>query len=254
MEKIEALLEFLKENEDEDLVLEDIEESTYDDNIFEVNPRMTRYGSSPTEVIENANRVRYVLDLVLGHVMDTSEIKSYDVTEKLYKTVDHALKVLLWPKDGAPDDLYPILYKKLTGKDDPPVVPEGKHDNDRAKVYQDIVNFLYHVYCDGRYSEVCAQAFDGEEVDEYREAVPTCDGEYMVLTEDEADALFEESIENYIDEFIDSNDSIPDTFKFYFDREAFKRDTEINSDRGTELGRYDGIEHYYDDYLIYRTN
>ena len=79
--------------------------------------------------------------------------------------------------------------------------------------------------------------------------------EYLVLTEDEADAAFDEALENILDDVI-----LPDldeALQCYFDRDAWKRDTQYDG-RGHHLNHYDGEE--YEEvvngtsYYIYRVN
>lgn len=61
--------------------------------------------------------------------------------------------------------------------------------------------------------------------------------DYMVLTDDEADEKWDESLENYIDECLE----IPESMVRYFDREAWKYDARIDG-RGHSLSGYDGEE------------
>ena len=79
--------------------------------------------------------------------------------------------------------------------------------------------------------------------------------EYLVVNDDEADELWDEDLDNYIDECLE----IPDSIRNYFDRDAWKRDAKMDG-RGHSLSRYDGEEHdvtvEYDEesltYYIYR--
>jgi len=73
--------------------------------------------------------------------------------------------------------------------------------------------------------------------------------EYQVLTDDEADILWDEYLENYIDECLE----IPEHLEFYFDREAWKSDAKMDG-RGHSLSGYDGCEHESGEFFIYRTN
>jgi len=74
--------------------------------------------------------------------------------------------------------------------------------------------------------------------------------DYMVLTDDEADTLWDEYLENYIDDCLE----IPEHMENYFDREAWKRDVR----RGHSLSSYDGEENCQNDsetsetFYIYR--
>ncbi len=80
-------------------------------------------------------------------------------------------------------------------------------------------------------------------------------GEWMVLTDSEAEERWNESLENYIDECI--LPECPEPVRSYFDREAWKRDARHDG-RGHSLSGYDGEE--WDEtidgvtYYIYRTN
>jgi predicted GTPase len=56
--------------------------------------------------------------------------------------------------------------------------------------------------------------------------------EYLVLTDDEADAKWDEELENYIDECILSE--LPEKYQPYFDRESWKRDAKFDG-RGHSL-------------------
>lgn len=81
------------------------------------------------------------------------------------------------------------------------------------------------------------------------------EGEYRILTEDEADEAWEESLDNYIEECI--LPEIPKTYHFYFDEKAWKRDARMDG-RGHALNSYDGTEYEikFNDayYFIYREN
>lgn len=73
----------------------------------------------------------------------------------------------------------------------------NKHDNETAHAYQYIVNALYHIRKgDTDYAKLLGQAFDGEAIEEYRKESATDDGEYMVLTDTEADAKVAEYIKD----------------------------------------------------------
>ena len=79
--------------------------------------------------------------------------------------------------------------------------------------------------------------------------------DYKVLTDSEADALWDDYLESYIDDII--LPEMPETFRYYFDNDAWKRDARMDG-RGHSLNPYDGSEEYEEvngeDYYIYRTN
>jgi len=76
-------------------------------------------------------------------------------------------------------------------------------------------------------------------------------GEYLVVEDDEADRIWDEYMENYIEECV--LDQLPDNLRGYFDNEAFKRDA-AHDGRGHTLASYDGHENFEGDFYIYRTN
>lgn len=74
---------------------------------------------------------------------------------------------------------------------------------------------------------------------------------YLVVTDVEADDLWDKDLDNYIDDCLE----IPAQIEPYFDRDAWKRDAKMDG-RGHSLGRYDGNEHFAkgvdETYFIYR--
>ena len=72
--------------------------------------------------------------------------------------------------------------------------------------------------------------------------------EYLVLTEDEREDRWNESLENYLDEGCVEGSDSP-----YFDREAWKDDARMDS-AGISLASYDGNEGEVDDFYIYRVS
>lgn len=92
---------------------------------------------------------------------------------------------------------------------------------------------------------------------------PTGAREYLVVTDSEADDLWDLDLENYIDDCILYE--LPEQYRSYFDRERWKADARIDG-RGHSLNRYDGSEDYVDlvdwtsiekvsiTYFIYRQN
>ena len=75
--------------------------------------------------------------------------------------------------------------------------------------------------------------------------------EYMVLTDNEADVAWEESLDSYLEEYVISE--LHESMVHYFDREAWKRDARFDG-RGHSLNHYDGTEEEQDGNYIYRTN
>lgn len=79
--------------------------------------------------------------------------------------------------------------------------------------------------------------------------------DYLVLTDDEADVRWEDSIYNYIDECV--LPEIPKGYRYYFDTDKLADDCRYDG-RGHSLASYDGEEHCHTfndcDYYIYRIN
>lgn len=79
--------------------------------------------------------------------------------------------------------------------------------------------------------------------------------EYLVLTDDEADNLLEDSLDNYLEEII--YPELQGNLKNYFDDEAWKNDARYDG-RGHSLSGYDGNENEEEvneeTFYIYRQN
>ncbi len=81
-------------------------------------------------------------------------------------------------------------------------------------------------------------------------------GEYLVLTDSEADDMADQQLESYIDECVLTE--IPAAYQSYFNREVWKRDALISDGRGHFISGYDGEEHEVqidgEWFYIYRVN
>lgn len=79
--------------------------------------------------------------------------------------------------------------------------------------------------------------------------------EWLVVTDSEADELWNEDLDHYIDDCI--LPEVPEHFRSYFDDEKWKSDARMDG-RGHSLNRYDGNEYEEDvndtTYYIYRQN
>lgn len=96
---------------------------------------------------------------------------------------------------------------------------------------------------------------DGASYDDSRHTVEVGSKEWLVVTDDEADELWDQDLENYLDECV--LHEMPEMAQRYFDREAWKRDARIDG-RAHSLNRYDGNEEWEEingtTYYIYRQN
>lgn len=101
-------------------------------------------------------------------------------------------------------------------------------------------------------AEFGADALDAEEAG-YDDCVfESGAGEYLVLTEDERDARWDECLDSYLDDGCVEGADSP-----YFDRERWKRDARMDG-AGHALSSYDGSEEEHNGFgewfYIYRTN
>ncbi|QOI68922.1 hypothetical protein Lederberg_29 [Pelagibacter phage Lederberg EXVC029P] len=79
--------------------------------------------------------------------------------------------------------------------------------------------------------------------------------EYLVVTDDEAEQLWDEHLDHYIEDCI--LPEMPEHFRSYFDEDKWKQDARMDG-RAHSLALYDGDENYIEingiEYYIYRTN
>lgn len=78
--------------------------------------------------------------------------------------------------------------------------------------------------------------------------------EYLIVTDSQADVLWEREIDNYFDACV--LPEIPEHLQVYMDEERWKEDAYVNGGRGQSLSHYDGVEYLTDVngkiYYIYR--
>lgn len=91
---------------------------------------------------------------------------------------------------------------------------------------------------------------------DYDETYSVEGGEYLVFTDDEADAAADASMDSYLDDCVFPD--LPEVAQRYFDVASWKRDCLLSDGRGHLLASYDGAEETADidgtTYYIYRTN
>ena len=77
--------------------------------------------------------------------------------------------------------------------------------------------------------------------------------DFLVVTDDEADDLWDQDLDNYLEECV--YPELPQNTRNYFDDDTWKHDARMDG-RGHCLGRYDGCEHFEtvggETYYIYR--
>ena len=79
--------------------------------------------------------------------------------------------------------------------------------------------------------------------------------EYLIVNDDDADQLWDEHLDHYIEDCI--LPEMPEHFRLYFDENKWKQDARIDG-RAHSLASYDGDENTVEingtEYYIYRTN
>ena len=148
--------------------------------------------------------------------------------------------------------VYDDVETYLSGVDQS--TPEYKRLQHR---YFHVANLPYHLllndYDFGEgYIDNLKRAWLDKTPNDNRRDTTVNDGEYLVLTDSEADAEEREHLDNLLDDVVD----IPSEIEDYFDREEWINDHA--GYRGENLSSYDGKEfsHNYNgvEYFIYRTN
>jgi len=104
-------------------------------------------------------------------------------------------------------------------------------------------------HLDCRKKEITVSQYDDTILEYYNE-------EYLVVTDDEADDLWEQDLDSYLEDCI--YPELTGNLKNYFDDEAWKSDARLDG-RGHSLNRYDGSEYEIDlegeeTLYIYRVN
>lgn len=126
------------------------------------------------------------------------------------------------------DDVF-ILYTE-----NEVLIYEGTEEEAREQFEADIEG-TEEANIDANFEIFCANNLT--EVDEYNEN--DYDYDYLVLTDEEADEKWEESLDNYLEECI--YPELEGNLKNYFDDEKWKKDARYDG-RGHSLSGYDGNE------------
>ena len=224
-DKAQALAQHLKLDGSESIL-----EQSYTDDEFRVNPSKVKAGDSPAKYKREIELFKSML--TRGQI---TAIETYILRDR----TDEVIK----------DKLYNRISKAI----------EKHVDTDEYKELQKssfhCVNIAYHLLSDEKAQHVnwYRRAFLNLAIKDDRELRDIDEGEYLVLTDDEADKRVDEYLESLFDDFMRD---VPDHIVNYIDYEAWKND--YNNDRGAELSSYDGIKNYEtvdgETYYIYRTN
>lgn len=196
-----------------------------DDNTFEVNPHTHLVGTSPDEARRLVEQLFKVLDASKGPwTLDTIRQTGYNNLQHDLRT--HAPETL---KIGIHEVLNTLYF----------LCPETD-DEEHAVDHRDTLR----------------EAAQGLPIQDRRRPQPSRDGEYLVLTDREADEAWDEALDHYLDACVLSE--LPEIAQRYFNCDAWKRDARVDG-RGVCLALHDGIEtEVYDEeddktYYIYWT-
>jgi hypothetical protein len=144
-------------------------------------------------------------------------------------------------QDLTTEQLKAIALKQFLGDDifvlyteNEVLIYEGTEEEAREQFEADIegteeanIDANFEIFCSNNLTEV----------EEYNEN--DFDNDYLVLTDEEADEKWEESLDNYLEECI--YPELEGNLKNYFDDEKWKRDARYDG-RGHSLSGYDGNE------------
>jgi hypothetical protein len=184
--KIKALAKYLECDP------EDLEESDYIDNAFQLNPRQEKQGDPPSYYIDVVSKFKTLLTPLkkkqIKEFIENEPFNTKHERDKLYYTITRYLK----------------RYKQ-----DKPTYKEIK----RKSLY--VENVLFHLLSneDRDYVKSYKNAFLGLPVEDNREYRSVDSGEYLILTDEEADEKAEEYILNSLwafnSEFIIRHTDLP---------------------------------------------
>lgn len=269
-EKVQALAQYLKIKKNE------IKPSDWDDCTFIIDERKQMRGTSPDEYKATAEALR--------SIMHKSEIKLIDEYLEAVELLNSAhigsmtlvehetkLKELLEFGKKAYTIASATIQKAQQRADEATarmaIMPgymrkAGFTDTDKQALdkWMHWTNPLYfitdHITPENNATtQAMRKAWKGEAVEDTRELETVNAGEYLVLTDEEADKRWDEDLDNYIDDCI--LPEVHETARKYFDRETWKSDAREDG-RGHSLNRYDGAEWSETvngtEYYIYRTN
>lgn len=220
----------------------EVDEVTERGNNYSINPRKVKEGTSPAGYVKVIDAFKTLLtakqrDKINSFLKLLSEMEDCEcgkVKDKLYHQIENALQ-----------------KKKLEG---------GDAWNICEKDALHVANILYHLLwlpsknepTEPDYVKAYREAWFGREVKDRRTYSNRDDGEYLILTDSEADKMVEDSIE---DCFWEQAVAAKQTTLGLEDWKQYVIDTD---GRGPSLALYDGEENEQDvdgtTYYIYRTN
>ena len=219
-------------------------------NYYSVNERVVKRGKSPEQIKETAEDFRTILDTGMQGLISATiqSDRTKEQVDEVYAEVKKSLEPLA-------DKAAKAKKKAETiGRTDvPPQSPEGIYLRLQAdNMY--VENVLYHLLkSDSDYATQLQKAWIGAPVDDIREDTTISDGEYLVMTDSEADQWEQDWLERTFEE---QTYDVPDDLKRFMDVDKFVR--EYSGNRWENISGYDGQEYEQEfegeTYYIYRHN
>ena len=219
-------------------------------NYYSVNERVVKRGKSPEQIKETAEDFRTILDTGMQGLISATiqSDRTKEQVDEVYAEVKKSLEPLA-------DKAAKAKKKAETiGRTDvPPQSPEGIYLRLQAdNLY--VENVLYHLLkSDSDYAIQLQKAWIGAPVDDIREDTTINDGEYLVMTDSEADQWEQDWLESLFEE---ETYEVPEHLKRFMDVDRFVQ--EYSGNRGENISGYDGQEYEQEfegeTYYIYRNN
>lgn len=246
----------------------EIVEAGYGDNTFEVSPGRRRRGASPEYWAAIAGTIREIVGIdkwqniirsIIEHNMKavyqdvnphaqlwaqryglfTKGLDDVRVKWAFQRMIDeNTIEPLC--RDGAYRTVEHFAYRVYEG-----AMPRPE---DESHKYVNALHFLLSGDDKDWHVRAIRAGYNGETIKDDRPWDHINGGEYLVLTDEEADELWDEYLEQYIDDCI--LPEVPESSQQYFNREAWKRDARVDG-RGHTISPYDGNETEVDRHLVW---
>ena len=217
-------------------------------NYFVINKRTIKEGKSPEQIQKIADDFGSLLDEEKRSLV-TNCILGIKNANEAYKEIEQYLEPL---KARAKKRKEAVSRSQYPSKK---TIEDVYNRLEEEHLY--VVNVLYHLIHKDSYNEDyqnnLRRAWLGQPVNDIRKDAVVDDGEYIVLTDEEADDFETEYLESI---FREMTHSIPDNLERYMDIDKFT--CENSGNRGENISGYDGVELSQDydgtTYYIYRSN
>lgn len=238
---------------------------------YTINERTVKEGTTPEQFKKIAEDFRSLLNKEMQEVVTGAIIKPHskvkvkkddveierDLSDVAYESVSEYLE----PMEEKAKKRAEQLARLDVDSWKPPIKEKPEDVYNRLKednLY--VVNVLYHLvknndFYNEEYCDSLRRAWLGQPISDTRKDRVVNDGEYLVLTDSEADAWEEDGLRSLFDDMIPRD--IRDSFiGNYLDEDKFVEDNSGN--RGENINGYDGNEEQVEfegtTYFIYRNN